>query len=43
VDFADTLRGYLRDDEIVKAVERLRGLQNYFARAPKENGQDIRL
>jgi len=37
VDFADTLRGYLRDDEIVKAVERLRGLQNYFARLETED------
>ena len=35
--FAENLRGYLRDNEAVKAVERLKVLQNYFKRLNQEN------
>jgi len=35
--FAENLRGYLRDNEVVKAVERLKVLQNYFERLNQEN------
>lgn len=35
--FAENLRGYLRDNEAAKAVERLKVLKNYFGRLNQEN------